>query len=73
MKQGGVRHTILSARGKLKGNALRAFATQYPEYTSPQPCGPKADPMKQDQASITSCLRLLRHGRGPSLSRPEGR
>ncbi len=35
MKQGGVRHTILSARGKLKGNALRAFASQYPEYITP--------------------------------------
>jgi predicted TIM-barrel fold metal-dependent hydrolase len=32
MKQGGVSHTILSARGKLKGNALRALASQYPEY-----------------------------------------
>jgi len=34
-KQGGVSHTILSARGKLKGNSLRAFASQYPEYITP--------------------------------------
>jgi hypothetical protein len=35
MKQGGVSQTLLSARGKLKGNALRAFASQYPEYITP--------------------------------------
>ena len=35
MKQGGVSHTILSARGKLKGNALRALASQYPEHITP--------------------------------------
>lgn len=35
MKQGGVSHTILSARGKLKGKALRAFASQNPEYITP--------------------------------------
>ena len=32
MQQGGVSHTILSARGKLKGKAFQAFASQYPEY-----------------------------------------
>jgi hypothetical protein len=32
MKQGGVSHTILSARGKLKGKPLQAFASQYPEH-----------------------------------------
>lgn len=31
MKQGGVSHTILSARGKLKGKDLQALALQYPE------------------------------------------
>ena len=32
MKQGGVHHTILSARGKLKGKALQVFASQHPEH-----------------------------------------
>jgi len=31
MNQGGVRHTILSARGELKGKPLQALASQYPE------------------------------------------
>jgi len=35
MDQGGVSHTILSARGKLKGNALQKLASQYPGYISP--------------------------------------
>lgn len=35
MKQGGVNHTILSARGKLTGKALRAFASKYPEHITP--------------------------------------
>lgn len=35
MKQNGVSHTILSARGKLTGKELLAFASQYPEYISP--------------------------------------
>ena len=35
MKQGGISHTILSARGKLKGKALQAFASQYPEHITP--------------------------------------
>jgi len=35
MKQGGVSHTILSARGKLTGKDLLAFASQYPDYITP--------------------------------------
>lgn len=35
MKQGGVSHTILSARGKLKGKDLQALALQYPERITP--------------------------------------
>ena len=35
MKAGGVSHTILSARGKLKGNELMAMASQYPKYITP--------------------------------------
>lgn len=35
MKQGGVNHTILSARGKLTGKVIQAFASQFPEHVSP--------------------------------------
>jgi hypothetical protein len=35
MEQGGVSHTILSARGKLTGKNLLAFASQYPEHITP--------------------------------------
>ena len=35
MRQGGVSHTILSARGQLKGHALLDFASQHPEYITP--------------------------------------
>ena len=35
MKQGGVSHTILSARGKLKDKSLLAFASQYPAQITP--------------------------------------
>ena len=35
MKQGGVRHMILSARGKLTGKEILAFASQYPDYIRP--------------------------------------
>jgi len=35
MKQSGVSHTILSARGKLKGKALLSLASQYPDQITP--------------------------------------
>ena len=35
MKQNGVIHTILSARGKLTGKDLLVFTSQYPEYITP--------------------------------------
>ena len=35
MKQGAVRHTILSARGKQKSKALLSFASRYPEQITP--------------------------------------
>jgi len=35
MKQSGVSHTILSARGKLKGKDLLAFTAEYSEYVTP--------------------------------------
>ncbi len=35
MKQNNVSHTILSARGKQKGNALLSLASHYPEHITP--------------------------------------
>ncbi|MCU7966736.1 MAG: hypothetical protein KZQ74_05995 [gamma proteobacterium symbiont of Bathyaustriella thionipta] len=35
MKKGGVRHTILSARGQLKGKDLTKFASKYPNKITP--------------------------------------
>ena len=76
MKQGGVSHTILSARGKLKGKDLQRFAAQYPDQISlairskgkPYNSGsPKYYKMLQDQVSsgkyIAMAELLLYHAK----------
>ena len=55
MKQGGVSHTILSTRGKLKGKALLSFASQYPEHITPA-LRTKGRPYETGQPNITRSL-----------------
>lgn len=56
MKQGSVTHTILSARGKLKGKDLLNFASQNPWYITPA-IRTKGEPYKKGSSKFYKTLK----------------
>lgn len=56
MEQGGVTHTIMSARGELQGKAFLQFAAQHPERITPA-VRTKGEPYESDSPAYYKALK----------------